>query len=72
MNVLKYHGENLKNMKNKNIFLNLNKSISRHHKGISNILQENLYTIKFINETNKLKGSYIDDQFSLSTRAEAD
>jgi len=72
MNILKFHGENLKSLKNKNIFLNLNKSISRHHKGLTNILQENLYTIKFINETNKLKedGYAFNDQYSVSTKAD--
>ena len=70
MNVLRFHGENLKNLKNKNIFLNLNKSISKHFKGLSNILQENLYTIKFINETNKLKDTFMVDDLSISTKTD--
>jgi hypothetical protein len=50
LNLIKFHGANLKNRKNMNILLNLNKSISKHFKGLMNILEENKYTINFINE----------------------
>jgi hypothetical protein len=68
LNILKYHGEKLKTMKNRSIFLNLNKQISKHFKGLNNIIQENLYTIKFINDTNALKNDLSDDLSAMSTR----
>jgi hypothetical protein len=48
LNLIKFHGMNLKNKKNKNIFLNLNKSINKHFKGMMNLLEENKYTIDYI------------------------
>ena len=50
LNLIKFHGANLKNKKNKNIFLNLNKSINKHYLGLMNLLEENKFTINFINE----------------------
>ena len=49
--ILKFNGENLKRLKNKNLFLNLNKSVSKTMRGIDNILQENIFTMKFITES---------------------
>ena len=51
MNILKFHGDNLKNMKNKSIFLNLHKSLSKSMKRLIGMVEENLYGIKYITET---------------------
>ena len=48
--ILKFNGDNLKKLKNKNLFLNLNKSLAKTMRGIDNIVQENIFTMKFITE----------------------
>lgn len=49
--VLKFNGDNLKMLKNKNLFLNLNKSITKGMKGLNSIVQENIFSIKYITES---------------------
>jgi hypothetical protein len=44
--MLKYHGEKV----NKNIFLNLHKSLSKSVKGLTNIVEENMFTMRYITE----------------------
>ena len=56
MNILKLHGDNLKNLKNKSIFLNLYKSLNKSMKSLVNLVEENLFNIKYITET-----KFIDD-----------
>jgi hypothetical protein len=51
LNILKFHGDNLKNLKNKSIFLNLHKSLSKSMKSLLSMVEENLYGIKFISES---------------------
>jgi periodic tryptophan protein 2 len=48
-NVLKYHGDSLKRV-NKNVFLNLHKSINKSLKALNNLVEENIYNIKYITE----------------------
>ena len=49
--ILKFNGDNLKKLKNRNLFLNLNKSLAKTMKGIDNVVQENIFTMKFITES---------------------
>lgn len=51
LNILKSQGDNLKNLKNKTNLLNLNKSLNRSFKGLSNLLEENIFSIKYITES---------------------
>jgi periodic tryptophan protein 2 len=57
--ILKFNGDNLKKLKNKNLFLNLNKSLAKTMRGIDNLLQENIFTMKFITEC---KGELDEDE----------
>ena len=49
-NIIKFNGENLKRVKNRNLFLNLNKSLQRSMKGLTNLVEENIFNIKYITE----------------------
>ena len=57
---MKFHGENLKNLKNKSIFLNLHKTLNKSMKGLVNLVEENLFGIKYITES-----KFVDDINSL-------
>ena len=48
-------------MKNKSIFLNLHKSLSKSMKSLIGMVEENLYGIKYITETN-----FVNDSESLN------
>lgn len=48
---MKFHGDNLKMLKNKNIFLNLQKSITNSSKALSNLVEQNIFNIKYITES---------------------
>ena len=59
--LLKKNCRQLKNSKNKAVFLNLHKSLMKIFKGIENIVEDNIYTIKYLtefegNEDNKENG----------------
>ena len=59
--ILKKNSRQLKNSKNKAVFLNLHKSLMKVFKGIENIVEDNIYTIKYLtefegNEDNKENG----------------
>ena len=59
--LLKKNSRQLKNSKNKAVFLNLHKSLMKIFKGIENIVEDNIYTIKYLtefegNEDNKENG----------------
>ena len=59
--LLKKNSRQLKNSKNKAVFLNLHKSLMKVFKGIENIVEDNIYTIKYLtefegNEDNKENG----------------
>jgi len=51
LNILKFHGDNLKNLKNKSIFLNLHKSLNKSMRSLVNLVEENLFSIKYITES---------------------
>ena len=51
--LLKKNCRQLKNSKNKAIFLNLHKSLMKIFKGIENIVEDNIYTIKYLTEFEK-------------------
>ena len=48
--LLKKNCRQLKNSKNKAVFLNLHKSLMKVFKGIENIVEDNIYTIKYLTE----------------------
>ena len=48
--LLKKYCRQLKNSKNKAVFLNLHKSLMKIFKGIENIVEDNIYTIKYLTE----------------------
>lgn len=48
LKLMKGNYSNLKNSKSKSIFLNLKKSLTRHHKSLSRMVEENIYTMKYI------------------------
>ena len=48
--ILKSHGESLKNLKNKSVFLNLHKSLNKVFVGLEGIVKDNIYTTKFLSE----------------------
>ena len=48
--LLKKNSRQLKNSKNKAVFLNLHKSLMKVFKGIENIVEDNIYTIKYLTE----------------------
>ena len=48
--ILKVHGENLKNVKNKSVFLNLQKSINKMFVGMENLVNDNIYKTKYLTE----------------------
>ena len=48
--ILKAHGESLKNLKNKSVFLNLHKSLNKVFVGLEGIVKDNIYTTKFLSE----------------------
>lgn len=48
--ILKVHGENLKNVKNKSVFLNLHKSLNKMFVGMENLVNDNIYKTKYITE----------------------
>ena len=48
--LLKKNCRQLKNSKNKAVFLNLHKSLMKTFKGIENIVEDNIYTIKYLTE----------------------
>jgi periodic tryptophan protein 2 len=48
-NLLKFHGDGLKRS-NKNVFLNLHKAVNKTMRGLSNIVEENVFSIKYITE----------------------
>ena len=48
--LLKKNCRQLKNSKNKAVFLNLYKSLMKVFKGIENIVEDNIYTIKYLTE----------------------
>ena len=48
--LLKKNCRQLKNSKNKSVFLNLHKSLMKIFKGIENIVEDNIYTIKYLTE----------------------
>jgi hypothetical protein len=50
-NILKFHGDNLKMLQNKNIFLNLQKSITNSSKALSSLVEQNIFNIKYITES---------------------
>ena len=49
-NIIKVHGGQLKNVKNKSVFLNLHKSLNKVFNGLENIVNDNIYSIKFLIE----------------------
>lgn len=51
----------MKNLKNKSIFLNLHKSLSKSMRSLVNLVEENVFSIKFITES-----KFIDDLNSLN------
>ena len=51
--LLKKNCRQLKNSKNKALFLNLHKSLMKMFKGIENIVEDNIYTIKYLTEFEK-------------------
>ena len=48
--LLKNNCKQLKNSKNKAVFINLHKSLMKIFKGIENIVEDNIYTIKYLTE----------------------
>ena len=49
--LMKNHKNELRNVskdKSKNIFFNLNKSITKHYKNLTNMLEENVYTLEYL------------------------
>jgi len=48
--LLKKHCRQLKNSKNKAVFLNLHRALMKMFKGIVNIVEDNIYTIKYLTE----------------------
>ena len=48
--LLKKNCRQLKNSKNKAVFLNLHKSLMKVFKGLENIVEDNIYTIKYLTE----------------------
>ena len=48
--LLKKNCKQLKNSKNKAVFINLHKSLMKIFKGIENIVEDNIYTIKYLTE----------------------
>ena len=54
--LLKKNCRQLKNSKNKALFLNLHKSLMKMFKGIENIVEDNIYTIKYLTEFEKNEG----------------
>ena len=48
--LLKKNCRQLKNSKNKAVFLNLHKSLMKIFKGIENVVEDNIYTIKYLTE----------------------
>ena len=48
--ILKVHGENLKNVKNKSVFLNLQKSLNKMFVGMENLVNDNIYKTKYLTE----------------------
>jgi periodic tryptophan protein 2 len=48
-NILKFHGDSLKKA-NKNVFLNLHKSINKTMKALNGLVEENIFNIKYICE----------------------
>ena len=49
-NIIKAHGNQLKNVKNKSVFLNLHKSLNKVFSGLENIVNDNIYSIKYLIE----------------------
>ena len=49
-NIIKVHGGQLKNVKNKSVFLNLHKSLNKVFNGLENIVNDNIYSIKYLTE----------------------
>ncbi len=49
-NIIKVHGRQLKNVKNKSVFLNLHKSLNKVFNGLENIVNDNIYSIKYLTE----------------------
>ena len=48
--IMKKNCRQLKNSKNKAVFLNLHRSLMKIFKGIENIVEDNIYTIKYLTE----------------------
>ena len=48
--ILKKFCRQLKNSKNKAVFLNLHRALTKMFKGIENIVEDNIYTIKYLTE----------------------
>ena len=48
--ILKKHAKQLQINKNKGVFLNLYKSLNKVFKGIQDIVEDNIYTIKYLTE----------------------
>ncbi len=47
---MKKNCRQLKNSKNKAVFLNLHRALMKMFKGIENIVEDNIYTIKYLTE----------------------
>ena len=48
--IMKKNCRQLKNSKNKAVFLNLHRALMKIFKGIENIVEDNIYTIKYLTE----------------------
>ena len=48
--IIEKNSRQLKNSKNKAVFLNLHKSLMKVFKGIENLVEDNIYTIKYLTE----------------------
>ena len=48
--IMKKNCRQLKNSKNKAVFLNLHRALMKMFKGIENIVEDNIYTIKYLTE----------------------
>lgn len=60
--LLKNNGDQLKSLKNKNIFFNINKSIQRHYRGLTDMLEENTNIMKYVTESNFARLNGNDDE----------
>lgn len=49
-NIIKTFGEQLKMLKNKNVFLNLQKSLNKVFIGLEGLVNDNIFTIKYLTE----------------------